>query len=129
MDFSYYRKLLENKKEETLATLSKSVQSIRENELVSGRPMDEMEKSEVNQRIAVNARLLTEKTKLLEAIVLAIQKIDRGEFGKCIDCGQPISEKRLEAVPYEECCTGCQEEAEVKLSLTQTCLNKNSEKE
>lgn len=39
----------------------------------------------------------------------AINRMDRGEYGVCIDCGEHISEKRLETFPYAARCIACQE--------------------
>ena len=39
----------------------------------------------------------------------ALARIEKGEYGKCIDCGDPISEKRLESFPYAARCIVCQE--------------------
>ena len=39
----------------------------------------------------------------------AIARIDRGEYGICIDCQMHISDKRLEASPYSARCIVCQE--------------------
>jgi DnaK suppressor protein len=39
----------------------------------------------------------------------ALGRINRGEYGVCIDCGEPISEKRLENFPYAARCIVCQE--------------------
>jgi DnaK suppressor protein len=42
----------------------------------------------------------------------AMKAMDRGEFGECVRCGEDISEKRLEAVPWATTCIRCQEETE-----------------
>lgn len=39
----------------------------------------------------------------------AINRVDSGEYGICIDCGEQISEKRLETFPYAARCISCQE--------------------
>ncbi len=39
----------------------------------------------------------------------ALARIDKGEYGICIDCSDPISEKRLESFPYAARCIVCQE--------------------
>lgn len=39
----------------------------------------------------------------------ALNRIDRGEYGVCIDCTEPVSEKRLEHFPYAARCIVCQE--------------------
>lgn len=42
----------------------------------------------------------------------AMMRLDKGEYGYCIDCEEPISEKRLEHSPYAARCIVCQEEFE-----------------
>jgi RNA polymerase-binding transcription factor DksA len=32
-----------------------------------------------------------------------------GVYGDCAECGEPISLKRLEAIPWASHCVGCQE--------------------
>jgi len=44
---------------------------------------------------------------LLESIDAALDRIENGKYGKCIHCGQPIQEKRLEAVPWARHCIRC----------------------
>jgi RNA polymerase-binding protein DksA len=48
----------------------------------------------------------------LKAIEAAIERLDRGEYGLCIECGDLISEKRLEAVPAAELCIKCKDKKE-----------------
>jgi DnaK suppressor protein len=42
----------------------------------------------------------------------ALTRIQKGEYGVCIDCGEPISERRLESFPYAARCIICQEAQE-----------------
>ncbi len=42
-------------------------------------------------------------------ITRALQMIDDGTYGICIDCGQQISEKRLNSFPNASRCLVCQE--------------------
>ena len=42
----------------------------------------------------------------------ALRAMDRGQYGECARCGEDISEKRLEAVPWATVCVECQERAE-----------------
>ena len=39
----------------------------------------------------------------------ALQRIENGTYGKCVKCGKPISEARLEAVPWAAYCVEDQE--------------------
>jgi DnaK suppressor protein len=45
----------------------------------------------------------------LHLIENALAHISRGEYGVCMDCNEPISEKRLEHFPYAARCIVCQE--------------------
>ena len=44
---------------------------------------------------------------LLESIDSALDRIESGKYGKCVNCGQEIQEKRLEAVPWARHCIRC----------------------
>ncbi|MCP4998686.1 MAG: TraR/DksA family transcriptional regulator [Hyphomicrobiales bacterium] len=41
------------------------------------------------------------------AIDAAIKRIENKVYGLCLDCGEPISEERLDAVPYATLCREC----------------------
>jgi DnaK suppressor protein len=49
--------------------------------------------------------------KELERIELALRRIKEGTYGICSRCTQPISPRRLQAIPWAECCVECQESA------------------
>jgi DnaK suppressor protein len=46
---------------------------------------------------------------LLEMIDEALGRIERGDYGECVNCGEPVQEKRLEAVPWARYCLKCQD--------------------
>lgn len=43
----------------------------------------------------------------IEKIKLAIARIDRGDYGICLSCGEPIAKERLKALPYSNLCIKC----------------------
>ena len=49
---------------------------------------------------------------VLRSIDTALQRIDEGTYGICETCGQPISEERLEAIPYATQCIDCRRKGE-----------------
>jgi RNA polymerase-binding protein DksA len=49
---------------------------------------------------------------VLRSIDAALQRIDEGTFGICATCGRPISEERLEAIPYATQCIDCRRKGE-----------------
>lgn len=48
----------------------------------------------------------------LNMVEAALARIREGEFGECINCGNEINAKRLEAVPWTRYCIECQEKME-----------------
>jgi DnaK suppressor protein len=54
----------------------------------------------------------TEGHSQLSLVRLALERLHDGSFGECLQCGQGIGEKRLEALPWTPYCIGCQEKIE-----------------
>ena len=54
-------------------------------------------------------RTLERDTTRLAQIGAALERIEDGEFGVCLECEEPISPKRLAAVPWAAYCLSCQE--------------------
>src|SRR5206468_10175347 len=52
--------------------------------------------------------------RLLRDVVSALQKIDDGSFGTCERCGELISDKRLDALPFARYCIECQQTVEAE---------------
>jgi RNA polymerase-binding protein DksA len=49
---------------------------------------------------------------VLAEIDSALGRIEAGAYGTCRTCGQPISEERLEAIPYATQCIDCKRREE-----------------
>ena len=50
--------------------------------------------------------------RLLRQVDAALDKMRQNTYGRCETCGEEISEKRLEALPFATLCIACQEEEE-----------------
>jgi len=61
---------------------------------------------------SMNLRLRDRERVLLKKIEIALEKMEKGEFGICEECGEEIGMKRLEARPVTELCIQCKEEQE-----------------
>ncbi len=65
--------------------------------------------------------LLVNEQALLTEVERALERIEQGTYGKCVDCGQPIPERRLEAIPWAARDVKCEEKLEQRnLSVTET---------
>jgi DnaK suppressor protein len=56
--------------------------------------------------------ILVNEQALLVEVERALQRISDGTYGKCVTCGQPIPEKRLEAIPWAARDIKCEEQLE-----------------
>lgn len=45
-------------------------------------------------------------------ILGALERLEEGQYGTCVDCGDEIAMKRLEAIPFAVRCVECAEEHE-----------------
>ena len=61
----------------------------------------ERENDEVLDALDVSSR--TE----LDAVRAALVRMDRAEYGRCVDCGGEIAAARLQAMPTAALCRGC----------------------
>jgi RNA polymerase-binding protein DksA len=60
----------------------------------------------------LDATLEGNEERLLQAIDAALQRIEDGTYGICQNCGQPIGEERLEALPWTTRCIDCKRREE-----------------
>ena len=60
----------------------------------------------------MSASLMTNVRQTQSEVAHALDRIDRGTFGKCQQCGLNISAGRLQAVPYTRYCMECAQNAE-----------------
>lgn len=56
--------------------------------------------------------LIDRTLRRLSDIDSALRRIERGEFGACVDCREPIAISRLTAIPWASRCLRCQEIAD-----------------
>jgi RNA polymerase-binding protein DksA len=59
-----------------------------------------------------NINLASLEQNILKDIDNALEKLSSGQYGACETCSAPISESRLEAVPYARLCLDCKREQE-----------------
>lgn len=51
--------------------------------------------------------LIETEEQLLREVLDALDRIERGTYGRCENCHRPISRERLEALPYARYCIRC----------------------
>ncbi len=77
-------------------------------------PIDQVQ-SMVRRDQAANT--LGRLSRTLSDVEAALRAIAEGCYGDCVECGEPISAKRLEIIPWASHCIRCQELVEKRDSL------------
>ena len=54
----------------------------------------------------------------VQSIDRALRRIEEGSYGQCNECGAPIAEARLRALPFAEMCVKCQQAYEKRMKET-----------
>ena len=102
-----YRRVLEGRVEE----LRVGISTRRAAELV-GRPDEPLDFGDWCQKSHDEWLFLNQnqiEMELLRDLEAALKRLDRGVFGTCQGCEEPIASKRLDAVPWARFCVACQE--------------------
>jgi len=105
--YETYRKILEKKAEEVQSSMSaqKAAQVLAREE----HPHDEGDLSQQSHEEWIFLNRNTLDIKLLREVQAALRRIEQGAYGVCYECEEPISVKRLDAVPWAKFCVSCQE--------------------
>jgi len=102
-----YRESLLHKKAEILTTGGiRPIAAQMEN---NSRQGDLADQASGNNEVHIQLKLKQTDAKILQAIDEALNRIEKGTFGICRDCGEPISPARLNAIPWTRVCITCKE--------------------
>ena len=107
LKFDEYRKMLEAKAEEVRRSMSaqKAAQVVSRLDY----PSDEGDLSQQSHEEWIFLNRNSIDMKLLREIGDALHRFDHDHYGICMECEEPISLKRLDAVPWARYCVSCQE--------------------
>lgn len=73
---------------------------------------DEVDEIQANERREIGfatRELLVERVNALSA---ALDRLNDGEYGTCVECGEQIAAARLQALPEVQTCVRCQDRIE-----------------
>ena len=108
MNVAVYKDVLLRKRAELAASAGvKPLSSSMEHN--NGRQGDMADQASGNNEVHIALKLKQTDAKILQAIDEALVRIDKGVFGVCRDCGDPIAEARLNAIPWTRVCISCKE--------------------
>jgi DnaK suppressor protein len=98
----------------------------KHNELLSGmnnredirveNAADVLDNLQLHMDREVVIRKLDSYSALLRDVDSALQRLEAGTFGICVECEEDIPTRRLQALPWAARCVPCQEKAERRTS-------------
>ncbi len=115
MDLNRFRTQLTNDRDRLL-TAQKVLEEEQGTSVDGRRTIDADDASpqdpaEIGEQFSGRREVLDELDHLdaeLAAVTAALDRLDAGTYGRCMDCGQPIDEERLVARPTARRCTADQ---------------------
>lgn len=105
------RQVLEVWREEIMARLN------RREDIEITRHADRLDEALGICQREIAAGEIGHDTEVLREIQAAIARIEDGSYGICVNCGEPIPEKRLKALPWAPRCVACQKLAEEAVAM------------
>lgn len=111
-DLEYFKQIiLEKKKEilEELETLRDTMMDATTGEYVLENSMYSLHMEQGTDAMEREKTFLfaSREGKFLNYLEDALKRIQKGEYGRCTDCGKLIEKERLEAVPHAQLCVQC----------------------
>lgn len=105
----HFRALLEGKLKELLGEAGKTLEDLTS---MDDNYPDLVDRASVESDRGFELRIRDRERKLIKKIKQALERIDKGTYGICEDCGDDIELKRLEARPVTTLCIECKSRQE-----------------
>ena len=105
-----FKKRLEDRQRELRQNVSRNEQDGRAADMDSAQDIADRASSSYTKEFLFHQSSNERQT--LQMVEGALNRIREGTFGECINCGNEINPKRLEAVPWARLCVPCQSKLE-----------------
>jgi DnaK suppressor protein len=105
-----FKKRLEDRQSELRKTVSNRQQDGRNQGEDIAQDIADRAASSYNKEFLFTQS--TNERQMLGMVDSALARIREGTYGECINCGNEINAKRLEAVPWTRYCIECQDKLE-----------------
>jgi DnaK suppressor protein len=76
---------------------------------VNSRHGDLADQANGTNEVHIQLKLKQTDAKILQATEEALERMEKGVYGICRDCGDPIAPARLEAIPWTRVCIACKQ--------------------
>ncbi len=108
---AHFRKILEAWRDNLHSEVNRTVDHM--NSETANFP-DSNDRATQEEEFSLELRMRDRERKLIKKIEKTIKLLDTDDYGYCVDCGEEIGIKRLEARPTADLCINCKEQREKK---------------
>jgi DnaK suppressor protein len=109
-DYSQVKKLLLDERQALLREVSASYETCRELGQDGVPDIGDMSSVTYSRDVLFNLSE-TQKQKIAD-IDAALERIEKGEYGICMECGEEIAPRRMEVRPFSRYCIDCKTDIE-----------------
>lgn len=102
-----YRDKLLSRRESLFRQVTEAEMSSRERDSEATQDPADMAANAYAKELMIS--MSANDRRLLQLIDEALGRVEAGEYGECVNCGEPVLEKRLDAVPWARHCLRCQD--------------------
>ena len=102
-----FRDRLLERRESLFSQVTEAELSSRERDLEATQDPADMAANAYTKELLIS--MSANDRRLLELIDEALARVESSEYGECVNCGEPVPEKRLDAVPWARYCLKCQD--------------------
>ena len=102
-----YRDRLLARRESLFSQVTEAELSSRERDLEATQDPADMAANAYTKELLIS--MSANDRMLLHLIDEALQRVEKGEYGECVNCGEQVQIKRLDAVPWARYCLKCQD--------------------
>lgn len=111
-ELAYFKKIIIEKRKEILdelETLKASMMDVQTGEYVTENSTYSLHMEQGTDTMEREKTFLfaSREGKFLNYLDDALKRIEKGDYGFCLDCGSLIDKERLEAVPHAQLCIKC----------------------
>ncbi len=104
-ELDHFKQRLNQERESSEATIRELKESLNSlnstaDDVQSSQDHHQADLGTKENRKATILKKIEKQTEKLDQITIALDRIETGNYGICIDTGEPIQKERLEAIPY-----------------------------
>jgi RNA polymerase-binding transcription factor len=105
------KRALEERRRQIDSSIRGQLASVREERAATEHvgSLDDSEVADVDVQEDIEVALMQMRLETIDRIGAALARLEAGQYGRCIECGDDIAEARLRALPFAVRCVDCEE--------------------